>query len=126
MQKAPRRRGDDGPVPARAAGRDLRYASNARQTERGSKREGSSSRRGNPRGSIGFVADVLFVASGIRRWGAFDSGTGEVDLHNGPDLGDGDLLDFAAVLTIVNGGVYVTGQDDIPGGADAASVSRYQ
>ena len=70
--------------------------------------------------------DTLFVASGVRRWGAFDPGTGEVDLHDEPEAGDGDLLDFAAVQTVLNGGTaYVTDPEKVPGGADAACVFRY-
>ena len=70
--------------------------------------------------------DTLFVASGVRRWGSFDPGTGEVNHHDEPEFGDGDLLDFAAVQTILNGGAaYLTDLDKIPGGADVAGVFRY-
>ena len=70
--------------------------------------------------------DTLFGASGVRRWGSFDPGAGEVDLHDEPEAGDSDLLDFAAVQTILNGGAaYLTDLDKIPGGADVAGVFRY-
>lgn len=69
---------------------------------------------------------TLFVASGTRRWGAFDPGTGEVDLHDEPEAGDGDLLDFAAIQTILNGGaVYVTDLAEMPNGAEVACLFRY-
>jgi hypothetical protein len=70
--------------------------------------------------------DTVFVASGVRRWGAFDPGTGEVDLHDEPEAGDSDLLDFAAVQTILNGGTaYLTDREKTPGRADVACVFRY-
>lgn len=70
--------------------------------------------------------EALFAASGLRRWGAFDPSTGEADLHDEPEAGDGDLLDFAAVQTILNGGtVYVTDPEEVPAKADVACVFRY-
>ncbi|HSK85130.1 MAG TPA: hypothetical protein VK902_17285 [Rubrobacter sp.] len=71
--------------------------------------------------------EALFAASGARRWGAFDPATGEVDLHDEPETGDGDLLDFAAVQTFLNGGVvYVRAPDEMPEKeAGAACVFRY-
>jgi len=70
--------------------------------------------------------DVLFAAAGSRRWGAFDPGTGETELHEEAGLGDGDLLDFASVQTLLNRGtVYVLNSEDMPDGLVAASVFRY-
>jgi hypothetical protein len=70
--------------------------------------------------------DVLFTAAGSRRWGAFEPGIGEVELHEEAELGDGDLLDFAAVQTLLNKGtVYVLNSEDMPDGLVAASVFRY-
>ena len=69
---------------------------------------------------------TLFAAFGVRRWGDFDPGAGEVDLHDEPEAGDGDLLDFAAVQTVLNGGAaYVMDPAEVPGGADVACVFRY-
>ncbi len=69
---------------------------------------------------------TLLAASGARRWGAFDPATGEVDLHDEPESGDGDLLDFAAIQTILNGGaVYVTDPEEMPEGAEVACLFRY-
>lgn len=71
-------------------------------------------------------AETLFVASGVRRWGAFDPGNGEVDLHDEPEDGDGDLLDFAAVQTVLNGGTtYVTDPEEMPEGSEVACLLRY-
>ncbi len=70
--------------------------------------------------------DVLFAAAGARRWGVFDPGTGGTRLHEEADFGDGDLLDFAAVQTLLNKGtVYILNSKDMPGGAAVASVLRY-
>lgn len=69
---------------------------------------------------------VLFAAAGARRWGAFDAHTGETRVHEEAEFGDGDLLDFAAVQTLLNKGtVYVLNPKDMPGGAAVASVLRY-
>jgi len=70
--------------------------------------------------------NVLFAAAGSRRWGTFDPSTGEAELHEEAEFGDGDLLDFAAVQTLLNRGtVYILKPKDVPGGAAAASVLRY-
>lgn len=71
--------------------------------------------------------DVLFAAADSRQWGAFDPGTGEAELHEEARFGDGDLLDFAAVQTLLNKGtVYVLNPGDMPDGSVvAASVFRY-
>lgn len=70
--------------------------------------------------------DILFTAAGSRRWGAFDPGSGEVELHEEAEFGDDDLLDFAAVQTLLNKGtVYVPDPEDVPDGSVVASVFRY-
>jgi len=70
--------------------------------------------------------DVLFAAAGARQWGTFDPSTGETRLHKERDFGDGDLLDFAAVQTLLNRGtVYVLHPKDMPSGAAVASMLRY-
>lgn len=70
--------------------------------------------------------DVLFTAAGSQRWGTFDPSTGEVELHAKAESEDGDMLDFAAVQTLLNRGtVYVVNPKDVPGGAAVASVFRY-
>ena len=70
--------------------------------------------------------DILFAAAGAQRWGVFDPSTGGTRVHEEADFGDGDLLDFAAVQTLLNKGtVYVLNSKDMPGGAAVASVLRY-
>lgn len=71
-------------------------------------------------------AETLFAVSGAPQWGTFDPRIGEVDLHDEPEAGDGDLLDFAAVQTILNGGaVYVIDPREMPEGGEVACLFRY-
>lgn len=70
--------------------------------------------------------DVLFVAVGVQMWGYFDpdSDTVYVDGDLKPD--DQDLLDAAAVHSILNGGtVYSVGPEDVPDHQLLAAVFRY-
>jgi hypothetical protein len=68
--------------------------------------------------------ETLFAASGTQQWGVFDPDTGDVDLYEGPE--GGDLLEFAAIQTILHHGtVYVTNLENMPADADAVSVFRY-
>ncbi|WP_119069501.1 hypothetical protein [Rubrobacter indicoceani] len=70
--------------------------------------------------------DTLFVASGRRRWGSSDPETGEVDLHDELKVGGGDLLDLAAVQTLLHGGtVYVVEPEEVPEDSEAAALLRY-
>jgi hypothetical protein len=69
---------------------------------------------------------TLFVAVRLRRWGAFDPGTDEVQLHEEAGPGDEDLLDFAAVQTFLNGGtVYAIEPQKVPGEVPLAAVFHY-
>jgi hypothetical protein len=72
--------------------------------------------------------EQLFVAVGVQQWGLFNPGisTSTIDVHSEPELGDEDLLDAAAVHTIVNGGtVYAVEPDKVPDEAPLAAVFRY-
>jgi hypothetical protein len=70
--------------------------------------------------------DVLFVALGVQVWGNFDPGTHTVHVHQGPEPGDRDLLDMAAIQSILNGGtVYAVEPEQVPGDAPLAAVFRY-
>jgi len=65
--------------------------------------------------------DTLFVASGVERWGRLDRGTGAVVVHDDQEPGDDDLLDLAAVRTLLTSGtVYAVPSDEVPGGTDVA------
>lgn len=70
--------------------------------------------------------DTLFVALDVQRWGTFDPDSGAIRLHEKPGPGASDLLDFAAVQTLQNGGtVFALDQDQMPGGEPLAAVFRY-
>lgn len=70
--------------------------------------------------------DVLFVALGVQVWGNFDPSTNTVHVHQAPEPGDEDLLDLAAIQSILNGGtVYAVEPEQVPDHAPLAAVFRY-
>jgi len=70
--------------------------------------------------------DVLFVALGVQMWGNFDPSTNTVHVHQDSEPGDEDLLDLAAVQSILNGGtVYAVELEQVPEHAPLAAVFRY-
>ena len=69
--------------------------------------------------------DSLFVPVGRQMWGDFDPDTMNVDLHPEPEPDDEDMLDFAAIHTLLNGGtVYAVEPEQVPEQAPAA-IFRY-
>ena len=70
--------------------------------------------------------DVLFVAVGVQVWGNFDPDTNMVHIHQDPEPGDEDLLDLAAVQSVLKGGiVYAVEPEQVPDHALLAAVFRY-
>ncbi|MFN6517998.1 MAG: hypothetical protein RMY29_026415 [Nostoc sp. CreGUA01] len=70
--------------------------------------------------------DYLFVLVGEQIWGKFDPKTMVVDLHSEPEPEDQDLLDFAAMHTLLNGGeVYAVEPEKMPNGTSAAAIFRF-
>jgi len=70
--------------------------------------------------------DTLFAATDAHCWGQFDEQSGAVEQHDQPQVQDQDLLDLAAVQTLLQGGeVYLLNQDEMPTEAPAAAVYRY-
>lgn len=70
--------------------------------------------------------DSLFVPVGRQLWGKFDSEAMSVDLHSEPEPDDEDMLDFAAIHTLLNGGtVYAVEPEEVPSEAPAAAIFRY-
>ncbi len=70
--------------------------------------------------------ETLFVALGTRRWGSFDPDGRKVELadHDGP--GHEDLVDFAAIQTLLKGGrVFAVQPENVPEQAPLAAVYRY-
>jgi hypothetical protein len=70
--------------------------------------------------------ETLFVALDLQQWGTFDPATNEVQLHQDTKPGDQDLLDSAAVQTLLNGGsVYAVEPEQMPVEAPLAALLRY-
>lgn len=70
--------------------------------------------------------EVLFVTTTSERWGTFEPDTGEIHLHRQQKAGYEDLLDMAAIQTILHGGtVYTVKPEDVPGRGPVAAVFRY-
>ncbi|UCC73598.1 MAG: hypothetical protein JSV86_03270 [Gemmatimonadota bacterium] len=71
--------------------------------------------------------DSLFVAVGVQRWGSVGETGGDVVVHEERRPGDQDLLDLAAVQTLVHAGdVYAVSPDQIPDAqSPVAAVYRY-
>ena len=70
--------------------------------------------------------DSLFVAVGQQKWGQFDPHSDTVQLHEQEEPGDEDLLDFAAIHTLLNGGtVFAVQPDRVPAPSLVAAIFRY-
>jgi hypothetical protein len=71
--------------------------------------------------------EVLFVAVGVQSWGTFDVESSQIVLHQQEvQPGDEDLLDFAAIHTLLNGGVvFAVAPEQMPDKANVAAVFRY-
>lgn len=68
----------------------------------------------------------LFVPVGVQRWGRFDPMANELQVHSEAQPGDEDLLDAAAIQTLINGGtVYAVEPQQMPDEAPIAAVFRY-
>jgi hypothetical protein len=71
--------------------------------------------------------DTLFVATNSQQWGTYDANDNTVELHPQAKRGDFDLLDAAAVQTVLNGGtVYAVPPEQVPGAGIVAAVFRYE
>ncbi len=69
---------------------------------------------------------TLFVPVDVQQWGRFDPEAGAVALHADAERGDEDLLDFAAIHSLLNSGtVYAVALEEMPGGGTVAAVFRY-
>jgi hypothetical protein len=70
--------------------------------------------------------DTLFVALGVQRWGRFEPQTRALELHDEPDNSNEDLLDMAALQSLIQGGtVYAVDPEAVPGDGELAAVFRY-
>jgi hypothetical protein len=71
--------------------------------------------------------EALFVARGRYRWGRYDADARAVELNEDPGNGAQDLLDLAAVQTLLHQGkVFVVEPESVPNdGAPIAAIYRY-
>ena len=70
--------------------------------------------------------DTLFVALGTRRWGTFDREERKVELTEGNGPGTEDLVDLAAIETVLKGGtVFAVDPEEVPQQSAVAAVYRY-
>lgn len=78
-----------------------------------------------PAAYYGRVA-TLFVPLDLQRWGTFDATTNKLDIHDEMQPEDVELLDLAAVHTLINGGtVYAVDSGHVPGDGPLAALLRY-
>jgi len=69
---------------------------------------------------------TLFVPLGIQKWGRYDPENNKVLQEPEPTPENEDLLDFAAIHTILNSGqVYAVQSAELPGDGDLAAILRY-
>jgi hypothetical protein len=70
--------------------------------------------------------DSLFVPVGVEMWGTYDFDTNQLEVHSAQKPGDVDLLNLAAMQTVLNGGtVYAVRQEEMPDNTTIAAVYRY-
>jgi hypothetical protein len=70
--------------------------------------------------------ELLFVVPDFQQWGTFDPGTDELHLHKKEKTGDEDLLESAAIQTLLNGGtVYVVDPEKMSDTESLTAVFRY-
>jgi hypothetical protein len=70
--------------------------------------------------------DTLFVPVGVQQWGMFDRESRTVQAHQEAETGDEDLLDVAAMYTLLRRGtVYAVTPDELPDRSLAAALLRY-
>lgn len=70
--------------------------------------------------------DALVVSIADHRWGIYDAESHAIEIHDEPQPSDEDLLDFAAVQTLANGGtVYALEPAEMPAESPIAAVYRF-
>lgn len=70
--------------------------------------------------------ETLFVPTNTQQWGTFAREEHRVEVHDEREPGDRDLLDVAAIDTILNGGVVFTSTpEEVPGDGPLAAILRY-
>lgn len=70
--------------------------------------------------------DSLFIATDQQHWGQFNPETMDLQLHPEPEPEDEDMLDFAAIQTLINGGnVHMVEPEQMPDVTTVAAIFRY-
>jgi len=70
--------------------------------------------------------DRLFLCDGRTLWGRFDERQDRVLSHREPAVGDDDLLDYAALMTLRQGGnITLVDRTQLPPDGSAAAILRY-
>src|SRR5438105_2663536 len=70
--------------------------------------------------------DRLFLCEGQPLWGSFDEAHDRVIAHRDPREGDDDLLDYAALMTLRQGGnITLVDRTQLPPTGPAAAILRY-
>jgi hypothetical protein len=70
--------------------------------------------------------DTLFLCGDEHLWGRFDEGADRIVAHQSPLAGDTDLLDYAALMTLRQGGrVMLVDRRALPPPGLAAAILRY-
>jgi hypothetical protein len=70
--------------------------------------------------------ELLFVATGVQQWGRYDSEKNMVETREEAEPDDVELLDFAALQALTNGGaVFALPPEEMPDGALVAALLRY-
>ncbi|MGF1491204.1 MAG: hypothetical protein ACFBSC_01875 [Microcoleaceae cyanobacterium] len=70
--------------------------------------------------------DSLFMVADERKFGQFDPKTNEATLSESPQSQDEDLMNFAAVHTLLNSGmVYICQPSEMPNHGEVAAILRY-
>jgi hypothetical protein len=70
--------------------------------------------------------DTLFIAVDKHMWGSFDGESRTIEAYQEAVAGDDDLLDVAAMYTLLKRGtIYAVGLDQMPERTPAAAILRY-
>ncbi len=76
--------------------------------------------------AIGGRVETLLVPLGVQRWGHYDPATDSVKFDSQPTPENEDMINYAALQTILSSGnVYALPRDQFPGGGDVAAILRY-
>jgi hypothetical protein len=76
--------------------------------------------------AIGGRVETLLVPLGRQKWGHYDPASDSVKFDPEPTPENEDMINYAAVQTILSSGnVYALPADNFPGGGDIAAILRY-